>query len=496
MGAVNGILDAIVVQPDDGILIGGMFTTVHGQPRSNFARLLPDGTLDPAFCAAAFANFVLTVAVQADGKILVGGIFLQVNGIPRGRIARLNADGTLDNTFAPVSGANALVRTILPLPDGRILVGGAFTQFNGVARNGFAMLNANGSLDPSFVPSPLAPFSEVRALAMDNEGRFLVGGTFSTTGSGPQNDLVRLFPDGSLDASFNSGNGATGDVEELVVLSDGSLLVAGDLIALNGVGRNRVVRLNASEPEPPLLVSAKVLLGSAYEGSLELLRDDLRVQDLLPLAEPYTALGYPHAGDGGGETIDPALLITTGPDAIVDWVVVELRAAATPGNVLATRAGLVQRDGDVVSSEGLLELAFDLPSAAYHVALRHRNHLGVMTAAPVALSPAPVTIDFTDPFVPTFGVEARNEVGGDMVLWPGDANFDGRVKYVGAANDRDAILVAVGGSTPANTVQGVYATEDVNLDGTIEYVGVDNDRDIILETVGGIPTYVKVEQLP
>ncbi|MBX2978024.1 MAG: hypothetical protein KF905_01915 [Flavobacteriales bacterium] len=120
-----------------------------------------------------------------------------------------------------------------------------------------------------------------------------------------------------------------------------------------------------------------------------------------------------------------------------------------------------------------------------------------MTAQAIPLSADPSTVDFTDPLTPTYGAEAQTEVGGQRMLWPGDANFDGVVKYTGADNDRDAVLQAIGGSNPLSVVQGTYATEDVNLDGTIKYVGADNDRDVILQTIGGtVPTAVRVEQLP
>jgi hypothetical protein len=84
-----------------------------------------------------------------------------------------------------------------------------------------------------------------------------------------------------------------------------------------------------------------------------------------------------------------------------------------------------------------------------------------------------------------------------MSLWPGDATFDGQVKYTGTGNDRDVVLTAVGGSTPTNVANNVYRGADVNMDGVVKYVGLNNDRDIILQTIGGtVPTAVRLEQVP
>jgi hypothetical protein len=225
--------------------------------------------------------------------------------------------------------------------------------------------------------------------------------------------------------------------------------------------------------------------------------DALNALGLVPLTEPYTATGYGHLGGGGVEAATPAALAATGNDAVVDWVVAELRSSSTPTTIFASRSALVQRDGDVVLGDGISPLRFDAIPGNYHVAIRHRNHLGVMTAVPIALSSTATTIDFTDPATPTWGTNAQKNVNGTMVLWPGDVTFDGTVKYVGPNNDRDPILQAVGGSTPTNVMSNVYHRADVNMDGSIRYVGASNDRDIILQTIGGsVPTATRVQQLP
>ncbi|MBK7620857.1 MAG: hypothetical protein IPJ10_16275 [Flavobacteriales bacterium] len=179
-------------------------------------------------------------------------------------------------------------------------------------------------------------------------------------------------------------------------------------------------------------------------------------------------MGYVHTGAGNDGTVDPSVLAVTGNDAIVDRVLLELRDAATPANIVASRSVLLQRDGDVVELDGSSPLTVLLPPGNYHVAVRHRNHLGTMTASAVALE----------------------------ALWAGDVTFDHTVIYTGTANDRDVILLAIGGVVPTNSVSG-YRSEDVNLDGIVRYTGTGNDRDIILQNIGGVvPTNTRTEQLP
>ena len=226
------------------------------------------------------------------------------------------------------------------------------------------------------------------------------------------------------------------------------------------------------------------------------MKDDLRVAGYIPTTEPYTAMGYTHAGNGGGEMIDPSILNIGGPDAIVDWVVVELRDKNDNTNILSTRSALIQRDGDIVDLNGSSSLLFQDPPDDYFVSVRHRNHLGVMSNATHFVSDVPVGMDFSDSFFDTFGAEPQDKIGTTEVMWMGNVVFDDVLKYTGLNNDRDPILVAIGGTVPTATITG-YHSEDVNLDGVVKYTGGDNDRDPILVNIGGtVPTSTRDEQLP
>jgi uncharacterized delta-60 repeat protein len=189
----NNTVRNVVVQADGRILVSGDFTTLGGggigtTTRNFIGRLNEDGTLDASFDPGANNN-VLAMAVQADGKILVGGFFTSLGGggfgtNTRNFIGRLNADGTLDTTFDP--GADSSVFAIAVQADGKVLVGGNFTTLGGggtgtVMRNSIGRLNADGSLDTSFDPGAN---SDVLSLLEQADGKILVGGNFTTLGGG------------------------------------------------------------------------------------------------------------------------------------------------------------------------------------------------------------------------------------------------------------------------------------------------------------------------
>lgn len=291
---VGSIVLSNAVQPDGRTLIAGNFSQVLGANRNHLVRLLADGSLDTAFNPNPNGP-VTSVAVQPDGKILLGGQFtaLQPNGAAsptaRNRIARLNTDGSLDTTFDP--NANATVQVVVPQPDGRILVGGAFNtlQPNGAAspttRNRVARLLADGSLDAAFDPSAN---DEVLSLATQGDGRVLVAGRFTTlqpngaASPASRNRIARLNTDGTLDATFDPN--ADGVVNAVAAQADGRILLGGAFGTLqpNGAAsataRTNLARVLANgsldtsfDPRPngavntlALQADGRVLLGGAF----------------------------------------------------------------------------------------------------------------------------------------------------------------------------------------------------------------------------------------
>ena len=244
-------------------------------------------------------------------------------------------------------------------------------------------------------------------------------------------------------------------------------------------------------------LSPRMALEGPFVQASGLMNDGLRAAGLVPLTEPYTtSLGFSKVAKGGGEVIAASVLTTTGNNAVVDWVRVELRSAAQPSMIAATAQGLLQRDGDVVAVDGTSPLTFRVGSGTYHVVVRHRNHFGCMTTSPLALTNTASAVDFRASTTLTYGSGARKSIGTVQALWAGNALLDASLRYVGASNDRDPILARIGGSVPTSSAAG-YHLEDVNLDGTVLYVGANNDRDPILVNIGGSnPTAVLSQQLP
>ncbi|MCC6541110.1 MAG: delta-60 repeat domain-containing protein [Flavobacteriales bacterium] len=228
----------------------------------------------------------------------------------------------------------------------------------------------------------------------------------------------------------------------------------------------------------------------------------LLANGLLPTEEPYTAMGYTDFANGvGGSATTPQLL---DPDPLqpelqaVDWVVVELRPLTTPTQIAAAQPCLLRRNGEVHRPDALATPEFLVAQSEYFISVRHRNHLGIITASSIQLDQAvPLVLNFSDGSAPVNGgPNALKPNGSKLALWPGDVRFNRNVQYAGQNNDRDAILVRIGGVVPTNTVQG-YSPEDVNLDGVVKYAGTNNDRDKVLQTVGGVvPTNIRLDHLP
>jgi uncharacterized delta-60 repeat protein len=253
-GGASGIVDAVATQPDGKVLIGGRFTSFAGVPRKRIARLNVFGGLDPSFDPGLGADGeVKSIAVQSDGRILIGGEFTSCGGVARFGIARLNPDGSLDTSFDPGAGANGTVYAIASQPDGKVLIGGSFLTYDGIARRRIARLNADGSLDSSFNPgvgvNGIAT-AAVYAIALQPDGKAILGGVFSSFNNTPRRRIARLNSDGSLDLSFDPGTGVEGfgtvSLVALALQPDGRVVVAGNFVSYNGAPRLGMARINSN----------------------------------------------------------------------------------------------------------------------------------------------------------------------------------------------------------------------------------------------------------
>jgi uncharacterized delta-60 repeat protein len=263
----NGVVYAMVYQPNGQVVIGGSFTTVQpngaatATTRNHIARFNVDGSLDTTFDPNTDKT-VLSLAVQPNGQIVVGGGFstMQPNGAStpttRNCLARVNSDGTLDTSFDPEP--NGSVMTILILPNNQIIIGGEFVTVqpnattSAVQCDFLARLNTDGSVDGSYLINPL---QSVSAVALQPDGKLLIGGTFSQVF--PVNNLsataspyiARINTDGSVDTSFLPNPNQA--VNAIAVQPDGNVVFGGYFTTVQPEDtsaptlRNHIARVNS-----------------------------------------------------------------------------------------------------------------------------------------------------------------------------------------------------------------------------------------------------------
>lgn len=238
----NDDVHTIFVQPDDKILFSGDFTTIAGAARDRFTRLTANGDIDTSFANIRVDGTVYVIAMQEDGKIFIGGDFTQIligsNLYNRDRIARFNTNGTMDNSFNP--GANQTVRTLVVQKDGKILVGGDFTNLAGVSKSYLGRLNADGSLDATFTAGT---DNSVNAIALHADNRVVIGGKFTKVNQINYGGIARLQPNGSLDPSVNHIFNRR-DVKSIAIQPDGKIVFGGFFSTINGQARSMLARLN------------------------------------------------------------------------------------------------------------------------------------------------------------------------------------------------------------------------------------------------------------
>ena len=228
----------VMVQPDGMILLGGYFATVGGAGRYGIARVNGAGALDTSF-NLNLNGIVSSVAVQADGKILLGGSFTSVGGTARTNLARVNASGLLDTSFNP--NLSGTIESLTVQADGKILLGGSFSTVGGTAHANLARLNANGTADTNFNQSVSGT---VKSLALQADGAILLGGNFTAVGGTARANLARLDASGALDVGFNpNAPGGSFGVLSVAVQADGKILLGGDFTSVGATARNHIARL-------------------------------------------------------------------------------------------------------------------------------------------------------------------------------------------------------------------------------------------------------------
>ncbi|MEP0265940.1 hemagglutinin protein [Dokdonia sp.] len=253
-------------------------------------------------------------------------------------------------------------------------------------------------------------------------------------------------------------------IERSVIASSGSTITNGTTTLDFTVGELAVTTITdgtttftqgfqQAEVNLAIQISPIVFLQGAFTnpntGEEMLMRDDLRIAStiLIPTTSPYDST-----------TCDAAIFTTSGTNAIVDWILIELRDATNPVIIIASQSALLQRDGDIVATDGTSAVSIDVTSGDYYVAVKHRNHLGILTASTLALSRAVTTLDLsTDVAVATGGSLALRDMGNGLyAMYAGDVNNDGSILNTDITN----AIAASGGIT-------VYTGADADMDGNI-----------------------------
>lgn len=256
---LTGANGLVVPQTDGKFLVGAVSATFNGFTKTGIARVNANGSLDTDFhyAGTGISNGVGYIEVMPDGKILVGPV-RSVNGVATSAIARLNADGTLDPSYTSAGVSGGSVVRVLKSPGGKLVLTGRFTNVGGLNTTNLARLNSDGSVDSSFTAAPIqavAPAQTINAIVIQPDGKVLVGGSFTNVGGLDRNGIARLNSDGSVDASFNPGAGLarynpSAGMDEagvpflLAQQPDGKILVSGSFYLVNGVRRDGFARLH------------------------------------------------------------------------------------------------------------------------------------------------------------------------------------------------------------------------------------------------------------
>ena len=241
----NNTTYAIDIQSDGKVIYGGDFITYNDVSSNRIVRLNTDGSIDTSFViGSGFNNRVQAITVQPDGKILLGGLFTSYNGTAVNRIIRLNTNGSIDGTFVYGTGFNSDVEQIRVQSNGFIVICGIFTTYKGTSANRIVRLNTVGTIDATFVYG--TGFNgRVFDVQIQTDGKLICVGSFIAYKGLAQPKICRLTTTGTLDATFNVGTGmVSGTPTSCAIQTDGKILCVGTFIDYNGTTLSRIVRIN------------------------------------------------------------------------------------------------------------------------------------------------------------------------------------------------------------------------------------------------------------
>jgi len=264
-----GTIRSVSIQTDNKAILGGKFSDFDGNPVGGICRINADGTYDSTFfTGTGVTGVVYATAVQSDGKIIAAGEFSDYNGNAVNNIVRINADGSWDENFTLNDDVeiNGVVYAVALQSDGKIIVGGRFSVQESFTLSNFIRLNSDGSLDEAFaIEKGLGFSSDVYSIAVQSDQKIIVGGNFGLFNGTSAPRLARINSDGSLDTAFTSqlGAGADGSVLGVAIQSDGKVIAVGKFLSFNGNPTPRIVRLNTDGTRDTAFTTSN---GIGFEG--------------------------------------------------------------------------------------------------------------------------------------------------------------------------------------------------------------------------------------
>jgi len=471
---------ASAVLADGMILVSGHngAPLTDGSDRERILRVFPDGSRDFSFESPVFNDDIRMLAAQPDGKVLAGGLFTEVDGLPVSGLVRLNVDGSLDEGFQipeliqhPTTGfQNGIWARIILDDDGNIYIGGSFGTVNGEAREGFARLFPDGSLDMSYGVGGyfMAGGRPVRGIGFQADGSLVLGGRF-TNDNGTEGVLIRLDPNGDFDSSFVlvSRNDVADtvapfflQVRNLRIASDDKIVIAGTTIA----------RFNSDGSLDSTF--ARAILGDAGEYnesfSLELLPDDSVVfpsgDNGIPEVNGVALTGLGRLETNG--TFDPSF---TPGNFQSEWYPEEF-AVQSDGRVVVWDdydfVGSSRRDGLArFNSDGTLDSAYDLSTihadlvTVVDAGMLSDDRLQYIAETDSGRVYGRLNVDGT----PDDGTEFDSTIGNDD--FTPNAGISGTDIFI-LANDQSIIYTS---DDPQSVLDGELGSfQRVNLDGSLD----------------------------
>lgn len=244
-GSANAVVNAIAVQPNGKILIGGAFTTVGGQTRARVARLETAGAVDTTFADPNINGTVTGLAIQPDGKVIAVGKFTTAATVSHVKIVRINTDGTVDGTFTAGLDGDAYAVSITK--DGHIWVGGDF---------GLVRLSSAGVVNTPAGADKVQ--GQVYALAVQQDQKVVIAGKFGSVGTTARRNVARIGTDGKVDTTFKADTDNKADTDgagtksvassafSLGIQADGKILIGGYFVTINGTSRKYLARVSAT----------------------------------------------------------------------------------------------------------------------------------------------------------------------------------------------------------------------------------------------------------